>query len=459
MTSEYEILREIVEESLNPICRLTPDGTVIFANKAFRTTFNLPSTCFLGLELRDLLDAESLAAFEEGCKQLTSLTHSASFKTRVSRQGRDTCHYHWHIQKTFNHEGNTAEIYCIGKNITDLLKAQEELKAEKNRLRCIEEVKSAFFLRLSPDLTILSCNRAYAKYLEGKPEDFIGKKLEEIRDRDFTFLRRAFARLTPESPSVFRENSADFKNGETKWQLFNDTGIFDESGKLHEIQSIAWDITELKRAREAEEKKEAQLKKTIDKLHTTFSQTIDVLATAVESKDPYTAGHQRRTAYLSAAIARRMGLSFERRRCVALAAAIHDLGKLCVPSELLSKPGVLRKLEMDLVKTHAEEGYKILQKVDFPWRIPETIRQHHERLDGSGYPRGLSGDEILPEARIIAVADVVEAMASHQPYREALGIGAALEFVQAKAGKLFDNSVVEACRELFEEGFSLDNCN
>jgi putative nucleotidyltransferase with HDIG domain len=183
---------------------------------------------------------------------------------------------------------------------------------------------------------------------------------------------------------------------------------------------------------------------------------VEVLALTVEIRDPYTAGHQRRTALLSLEIARRMGLDEETCRGIYLAAAIHDVGKISVPSEILSRPGKLLDIEFSLVKAHAEEGYKILKNVDFPWKIADIVRRHHERLDGSGYPQGLKNEEIPLEARIVAVADTVEAMASHRPYRPSLGAETALRFVEEGKDRLFDRNVVDACSELFAEGYSFD---
>ncbi|MGI6252919.1 MAG: HD domain-containing phosphohydrolase, partial [Aminivibrio sp.] len=199
--------------------------------------------------------------------------------------------------------------------------------------------------------------------------------------------------------------------------------------------------------------KERQLTSNMEKLNRAFSQTIEVLAQTVESRDPYTAGHRKRTALLSEAIARKMGLDEASCREIYLAAAIHDIGKICVPAEILSKPGLLQPVEMNLVRTHAQEGYEILSRADFPWNIAEVVKQHHERLDGSGYPDGLKAEEILPEAKILAVADVVEAMASYRPYRASLGIEKALDFIESNRGKLFDPLIVGACREVFDDNF------
>ncbi len=182
-----------------------------------------------------------------------------------------------------------------------------------------------------------------------------------------------------------------------------------------------------------------------------LEQIIAAFSLAVEYRDPYTAGHQRRVAELSSAIAEQLGMDGDALEGLRLAALVHDLGKIRLPAEILNRPGRLSDLEMDLVKTHASIGTDILDEVDFPWPVAQMIAQHHERINGSGYPQGLKGDSILLEARIIAVADVVEAMASHRPYRTALGVDEALEEIRAGSGTLYDPKVVSICLMLFEQ--------
>lgn len=184
--------------------------------------------------------------------------------------------------------------------------------------------------------------------------------------------------------------------------------------------------------------------------------TVELLSKTVELKDPYTAGHQLRVASLAVAIARALGVSEEEAEGIRMAAIVHDLGKMYVPSEILSKPGRLNNLEFDLVKTHAQAGCDILKEVDFPWPIAEMVLQHHERINGTGYPNGLTGAEMNLGARIIAVADVVESMASYRPYRPSLGIEAALAEISTHSGTLFDPAVVAACVDLFRRGFVLE---
>ena len=187
-------------------------------------------------------------------------------------------------------------------------------------------------------------------------------------------------------------------------------------------------------------------------LQKSLEQSIQSIIDTVEKRDPYTAGHQHRVSDLSVCIAKEMGLPAETIHGIRLAAAIHDLGKIQVPVEILSKPGKLSDIEFMLIKTHAQAGYDILKHVDYPWPIATMIWQHHERLDGLGYPQGLKGEEIMLESRILAVADVIEAMASHRPYRPALGIEAALAEIERARGSSFDSTVVDACLKLFREG-------
>ena len=188
-----------------------------------------------------------------------------------------------------------------------------------------------------------------------------------------------------------------------------------------------------------------------EQLLATLEETVNALASAVEQRDPYTAGHQRRVAQLACAIAKEMGLGGERIDGLRLAGVIHDVGKISVPAEILSKPTRLTEMEFNIIKTHSQAGHDVLKKIRFPWPIAEMVLQHHERMDGSGYPQGISGDQILLEARILAVADVVEAMSSHRPYRPALGMEEALSEISEARGTLYDPDVVDACLKLFRE--------
>jgi putative nucleotidyltransferase with HDIG domain len=184
--------------------------------------------------------------------------------------------------------------------------------------------------------------------------------------------------------------------------------------------------------------------------------TIEVVSTIVELRDPYTHGHEHRVAEIATAIATELGLVPDRVEGVRVAGYLHDVGKIAVPAEILAKPTQLSKFEFELVKQHAQQSYDILKGMEFPWPVAEAAWQHHERLDGSGYPRGLKGEAIILEARILAVADTVEAMAAHRPYRPGLGLEAALAEIEKNRGTRYDAAVVDACLELFHvKGYRL----
>jgi PAS domain S-box-containing protein/putative nucleotidyltransferase with HDIG domain len=207
----------------------------------------------------------------------------------------------------------------------------------------------------------------------------------------------------------------------------------------------------------AERKKlDKELRDGLEKLEKTFGGLVEALNKLVEARDPYTVRHQRRVAGLVQAIAIEMDLDSKVADGLSLAAMIHDIGKIAIPSEILNKPGPLTNSEWGLIKNHVQIGYDLLKDVEFPWPVAEIIYQHHERLDGSGYPRGLKEGEIRIEARILAVADVVEAMSSLRPYRESVGLEAALGEIEKNKGILYDPAVVEACLRLFrEKGYEL----
>jgi HD-GYP domain-containing protein (c-di-GMP phosphodiesterase class II) len=196
----------------------------------------------------------------------------------------------------------------------------------------------------------------------------------------------------------------------------------------------------------------------IERLRKALGSTTQALANTVEMRDPYTAGHQRRVSDLACAIATEMCLATEQIEGIRITSVIHDIGKISVPAEILSKPTRLSNIEFSLIKQHSESGYGILKDIDFIWPVAQIVLQHHERTDGSGYPLALKGGKILIEARILAVADVVEAMASHRPYRPGLGIDAALNEIEKNKGILYDGAVADACLRLFrEKGFKLED--
>jgi PAS domain S-box-containing protein/putative nucleotidyltransferase with HDIG domain len=232
------------------------------------------------------------------------------------------------------------------------------------------------------------------------------------------------------------------KDGRVIWVSRNAQVVRDEKEEVLCYEGIIEDITDRKDS--------------LDRLRNALKGTVGALASVVETRDPYTAGHQRHVADLALSIAREMGLTAYQLEGLRMAAVIHDIGKISVPAEILTKPGKLTDLEFGMIKIHTQSGYNILKDIDFPWPVAKMVYEHHERMNGTGYPRNLKGNEILLEARILAVSDVVESMASHRPYRAALGIETALVEIEKNSGTLYDENVVDACLRLFrEKGHSL----
>jgi PAS domain S-box-containing protein/putative nucleotidyltransferase with HDIG domain len=222
------------------------------------------------------------------------------------------------------------------------------------------------------------------------------------------------------------------------------TVLRDLDGHPIQFLGVLRDITERKQAAE-------QLQQSFQKMERTLEGTIQAIRTMVDTRDRYTAGHQLRVTELACAIAEAMGLSSQQIQAVHVAGLLHDVGKILLPTEILTKPGRLNDIEFAMIRTHPRAGYNILKSIEFPWPIAKTVLQHHERMDGSGYPERVRGEEILIEARILAVADVVEAMSSHRPYRAALGLDTALDEVVKNSGVLYDPRVVDACVRVFKE--------
>lgn len=277
------------------------------------------------------------------------------------------------------------------------------------------------------------------------PDLWIHLVAPEDRDRVAEYAQKILA--GEDVPSI--EYRITHKDGEPRW--VSDTAILfrDAQGQLQSYDGVIKDITERKITEE-------HINRYIEQLEKSFMRTVEVTVTLSEMRDPYTAGHERRVADIAAAIGTEMGLDARQIEGLRVTGQLHDVGKMGLPSEILAKPGKITAAEYTLIKEHAKAGYDALKNVNFPWPVAEVAWQHHERLDGTGYPRGLKGDEILLEARITSVADVIEAMASHRPYRPGHGIDKALAEIERGSGTAFDATVVNACLRLFrEKGYTL----
>jgi PAS domain S-box-containing protein/putative nucleotidyltransferase with HDIG domain len=328
-------------------------------------------------------------------------------------------------------------------NITERKLAEEALRKSEERHRfLVDNANDAIFV--AQDGLIKFPNPKTLEIL-GYSEDDLAKipYMDLVHPDDRPILselrQKTHGGKAPTTTYSIRvRNSAD----EELWAQISSVPILweDRPATLNFVR----DITVQKRAEE-------ELRNSLDKLRKITGATIQAMAQTVEVRDPYTAGHQKRVADLARAVATRMGLSSDRVDGIRMAGAIHDIGKISVPAEILSKPGLLTPLEFSLIKTHSQIGYDILKDIEFPWDIATMVLQHHERLDGSGYPQGITGERILMEARILTVADVVEAMASHRPYRPSLGMDKALQEIADKKGRFYDPDVVDACIQLFTE--------
>lgn len=235
------------------------------------------------------------------------------------------------------------------------------------------------------------------------------------------------------------------RTGGVRHILLNAMPVAQEDGSV-KWDGAAQDISERERL-------EAERKRSLEQLESSMEKTVEAIAATIDMRDPYTAGHQRRVAGLAQRIAEEMHLSTDEVHGIYVAATIHDIGKIHIPAEILSYPGKLGEIEYALIKVHVQAGYDILKHIEFPWPVAQMVYQHHEHLDGSGYPRGLKGDEIMLGARILCVADVVESMASYRPYRPGLGTDKALAEITQNRGRLYDKQAVDVCLDLFAKGY------
>lgn len=317
---------------------------------------------------------------------------------------------------------------------------RREAEAEQRYRDLFDSVPVGLF-RSRPDGTLLDANAADVRVL-GFPdrETFLRTNIADLyvdpADRD-SFLEE-LERYGAVSGFEARLRRYD---GSVLWVKMNAHPTYDASGGLLHIDGVVEDITARKLA-------EAELLRSLAKLQRVLEGTVRAMSLTLEMRDPYTAGHQRRATQLADAIALAMGLPDDRRSGLHIAGMLHDLGKIVVPSDILNKPGKLNEYEFAIIKSHPQVGHDILKTIEFPWQVATIVQQHHERYDGSGYPRGLERGEILLESRILAVADVVEAISSHRPYRAALGLERALAEITAFRGHRFDPEVVDICREL-----------
>lgn len=342
--------------------------------------------------------------------------------------------------------GQPSGFRGIVRDVTESRKSEEALRESEEKYRQLVNHAPAGIYEVDfVQRKFLTVNDVMCEYTGYSKDEILSMTPLDLLTEEGKrlFIERMTRVLAGEKVPETVEFQIKGKGGREFWVILNAKLVY-ENGFPKGATVVVHDITERK-------KSEDQLTATITKLRKITGATIQAMAQTVEVRDPYTAGHQRRVADLARTIATHMGLKAEQIDGIRTAGAIHDIGKISVPAEILSKPGVLTPIEFSLIQTHSQIGYEILKDIEFPWNIAKMVLQHHERMDGSGYPNGLGGDQILLESKILAVADVVEAMASHRPYRPAVGIDKALEEITNNRGRIYDPGVVDVCLKLFKE--------
>jgi PAS domain S-box-containing protein len=347
------------------------------------------------------------------------------------------------ISDVICHDGKPVGLRGAIVDITERKQVEEELRESEHRYRLLVENANEAIMVIQDGIVRFVNGKTLESYGYSEQE-FLSIPIFELihpDDRE-RVSERYLQKIHGDTDPTRHTLRTLHKSGRIIWITISSV-LIEWEGRPATLNLIV-DMTEQKQAEEA-------LLNTTERLRRSLAGTVQAISMAVETRDPYTAGHQRRAADLARTIAMEMGLPADRIDFVRISTSIHDIGKISVPAEILSKPTKLREIEFSMIKVHPQAAYDILKDIDFPWPVAEVILQHHERMDGSGYPKGLKGEAILLEARIVSVADVVEAIASHRPYRAALGVEAALEEISKNRGILYDPVVVDACLELFHE--------
>ena len=449
-----ELFRTLVHNVPGAIfmCANDPDWTMEYISQQIETITGYPKEDFLGSKVRSY---NSIIHPDDQKRVFVNVNEKVRAGDAYNIEYRVACaddSVRWvseNGQPVFSREGEVRYLAGVITDITEQKIAYDKLREAEERFRLLFENSTASIIIFDKETgDIIDANRAAieAHGLETIEEL---KKNELWLDSPYSLdeARQWMQKAAKGVAQQFEWLSVK-KSGEYFWKDVRLSRII--LGGVERILSVSIDITERKKAEEA-------LQESITQMSRITESAIEALAGAVDLRDPYTAGHQRRVARLAVRIAERMRMDSKRIMTLRLAAMIHDAGKIQVPSEILNRPGKLGDLEMSLIREHPKSGWELFKDIEFAIPLAEIIHQHHERLDGSGYPRGLTEEEILPEAKILAVADVVEAMSSHRPYRQALGVEAALQEIEQNAGILYDKEAVDNCVELFkEEGFEFE---
>ena len=451
-----EQFRSTFEHAGVGIVHVAPNGQFLRMNKLFCDIFGHSEDKMLKLTFQDITHSDELEIDTNLANQLLDgKIKTYTIEKRYLKEDGTVIWVNLTISIVHKPEGGPKYFICIAENITERKQMEQTLQESEQRFRTISNTANEGIIMVDNAGNISFWNKAAERIFGYSSEEAVGESLHKLvipshlQERLLEGFKRF--RNTGQGPFVGRtvELTAIKKDG-TELPIEHSISAVKLKGKWHAV-GIIRDITERKQAEE-------KVKQSLVKLKTAMNGTISALALTVEQRDPYTAGHQQRVSLLACAIADEMGLSEDQIEGIRMAGIVHDIGKMHIPAEILSRPGKLNENEYNIVKSHAQVGYDILKGIEFPWPVADIVHQHHESMDGSGYPSGLSNGDILMEARILCVADVVEAMASHRPYRPALGMDIALEEISEDKGVRYDSGVVDACLKVIKEkGFKFDS--
>jgi PAS domain S-box-containing protein/putative nucleotidyltransferase with HDIG domain len=476
-----EDYRELVELVNSIILRIEPTGEITFLNEFGRKFFWYERDEIIGKNVIGTIVPE----VESSGRDLTHLVETICREPESHiinenenrRKNGSRVWVLWTNKAVLDKTGLVTEILCIGSDITarkaaekvlqeaqdglerkvrerteELQKAYENLSFEiveckigeealresETKYRSIIENAMEGIFQITEEGKCLLANTALVRMLGYESQEELISATRGLERQlfilstgylDFNRLLGATGHVKGLEAQIYK------KDGSKTWVRANVRAIYDERGSFLYYQGTVEDIT-------------PQL---------VMDGTTKALSKAIEIRDPYTSGHQQRVTQLAGAIAKEMGYDEDHLMAIEIAGLLHDLGKIYVPAEFLSRPGMISLNELSVLRDHSKAGYEILKDIEYHYPVAQIVLQHHERMNGSGYPQGLSGDQILQEARIIGVADVVESMASHRPYRPSLGIAKALNEIEKNRGTLYDEAVVDTCLKLFrEKGFHLE---
>lgn len=425
--------RSLFENSVDGIYITTPQGNYVDVNASMVNMLGYKSK----KELMSIDIKKELYASEK--ERPGPYDRNRLFETRLKKKDGNIINVQ--ISSIVIFEDDKPKYYQgIVRDITEKMLFQVKLEKVAKEWSAIFDAMEEAICTVDLGGRILRANKAMSKMLSKNFKEIIGETCQSIlcifsHPQDECPMVRA--RLTKKRETRIVKTDGKFFN------CIVDP-ILDENNVITSTVHILTDITEHKKAEE-------ELKKSLSQVKRTFKQTVGALSQLVEVRDPYTSGHQKKVADIAVAIARDLGLSKESIEAIRLSSLIHDIGKISIPASILSKPGELTDIERDMIETHPKTGYEIVKEIDFPYPIAKIILQHHEKINGSGYPNGLKNREILQEAKIIAVSDVIEAMSSHRPYREAHTLKESIDEISKNKGILYDPDVVDSCIKLFNK--------